>query len=133
MNRQFVVSVVVMFILFTLFGFVVHGTILHADYAKLPNLMRSESDAQGYFPFILVANFLSAVGFTWIYRQGREAKAWLAQGFRFVIAVSILMTIPMFLIYYAVMPFPSDLVAQQIVYETITTILSGIVVAWMNR
>jgi len=39
----------------------------------------------------------------------------------------------MYLIYYVVMPFPSDLVAQQIVYETINTVILGIVVAWLNR
>lgn len=132
-DRRFVVSVVVMFVLFTAFGFLVHGALLHDDYARLPNLMRSPEDARGYFGYMLLADLLMAIGATWIYRQGRQERPWLGQGFRFGIALSLLMTIPMYLIYFAVMPFPSDLVAQQVVFGTITTVISGIVLAWINR
>jgi hypothetical protein len=132
-DRRFVVSVLVMFVLFTAFGFLVHGTLLHDDYARLPNLMRTQEDARGYFGYMLVADLLMAIGATWIYRQGRQERPWLGQGLRFGVALCLLLTIPMYLIYFAVMPFPSDLVAQQIVFGSITTVISGIVLAWINR
>lgn len=133
MNRKFAVSAVVMFVLAMLFGWLVHGMILHSEYAKLPNLMRPESQAMGMFGFIVLANVLFALGFTWIYLKGREAKPWLAQGARFGLAVAVMATIPTYLIYYAVMPFPSDMVAQQIVLDTIATVIMGVVLAWLNR
>jgi hypothetical protein len=34
-------------------SFIVHGTLLHADYAKLPNLFRPPSEAQQYFPYVI--------------------------------------------------------------------------------
>ncbi len=40
-------------------------------------------------------------------RMGRDAdKPFLGQGLRFGIAIAILMTIPVYLIYYAVQPWP---------------------------
>jgi hypothetical protein len=132
-DRKLVISVVVVFVLSMAFGFLVHGTILHGEYAKLPNLMRSPESAREVFWVMALATLCFAIGFAWMYIRGREAKPWLGQGVRFGIAVALVATIPMFLINYAVMPFPSDLVAQQVVYETITAVIMGIVVAWLNR
>jgi drug/metabolite transporter (DMT)-like permease len=133
MNRKFLLSVAVMSITSLLLGFVVHGVLLHAEYAKLSNLMRSEQDAMNYFPFMLLAHLLIGIGITWIYLKGREDKPWLAQGFRFGVAVAVLVPIPMYLIYFAVQPMPSDLVAQQIVFDSVATIIMGVLVAWLNR
>ncbi len=133
MNRKFLLSMVVMAFASLLLGFVVHGVLLQAEYAKLPNLMRSEQDAMNYFPFMLLAHLLIGIGITWIYLKGREDKPWLAQGLRFGVAVAVLVPVPMYLIYFAVQPMPSDLVAQQIVFDAITTIIMGVLVAWLNR
>ena len=133
MNRKFWVSVVVMFVVSMLLGFAVHGGLLAGDYARLPSLMRSPESAQAMFGWMLLAHVFIAVGFTWVYVRGREDKPWLAQGIRFGIAVAVLATIPTYLIYFAVMPFPSDLVAQQVVFDTIAMVLMGITVAWVNR
>jgi len=134
LDRKFIISVVVIFVMSMAFGFLVHGTILHDDYQRLGSLMRSPESAHGLFPLMMLATLSASIGFAWIYIRGREAaKPWLGQGIRFGIAVALLSTIPMFLIYYVIMPFPSDLVAQQIVFESITVIIMGIVVAWINR
>ena len=132
-NAKFVVSVVAMFVLSMAFGFVIHGVILHGDYAKLPNLMRTEAAAQQLFGFMLLAHLLIAAGFSWIYIKGKESRPWLGQGLRYGVAVAVMMTIPMYLIYYVVMPYPSDVVAQQIAYDTMAIIVMGIVLAWINR
>jgi|KBSSwiStaDraftv2_1062776.scaffolds.fasta_scaffold48653_2 cytochrome bd-type quinol oxidase subunit 2 len=132
-NAKFVVSVVAMFVLSMAFGFVIHGVMLHGDYAKLPNLMRTEAAAQQLFGFMLLAHLLIAAGFSWIYIKGKESRPWLGQGLRYGVAVAVMMTIPMYLIYYVVMPYPSDVVAQQIAYDTMAIIVMGIVLAWINR
>ena len=74
-----------------------------------------------------------AAGFSWVYIRGREAKPWLGQGFRYGLAICLIAVVPMYLIYYVIMPFPSDLVAQQVVYDSLCTIGMGIVLAWINR
>ena len=133
MNRKFVISFVVMFVMAMLFGMLVHGMLLHDEYRKLGSLMRSETEAQKLLGLMILAHVFIALGFTWIYVKGKEARPWLGQGLRYGIAVAVMMTIPTYLIYYVVMPFPSDLVAQQIVFDSIGTVAMGIVLAWLNR
>ena len=135
MNKRFLVSVVVMFVATMAMGFLVHGYLLHNDYLRLtPNLFRSQQEAGSFFPYMLLAHVFLAIGWTWIYRQGREnGKPWLMQGVRFGLAVAVLSAIPVYLIYYAVQPMPSDLVAQQIVFETISCVILGVIVAFVNR
>jgi hypothetical protein len=47
--------------------------------------------------------------------------------------VALLCAIPTYLIYFAVQPTPSDLVALQVVYDTIASVIMGIAVAALNR
>jgi uncharacterized BrkB/YihY/UPF0761 family membrane protein len=134
MNRNFVISVVVVFVLTVALGFVIHGLVLGAEYAQLtPNLYRTPEDSRPYFPLMLLGNLMFATAFTWIYRHGREDKPWLAQGARFGAAVAVMSTIPTFLTYYVVQPTPSHLVVQQIVFGAISMVIVGIVVAALNR
>lgn len=132
MNARFWISVVVLFVLSMLFGFVVHGTLLHGDYTKLQHLFRGPGEKE-YLPYMLAAHLFIAIGLTWIYRQGRDNRPWLGQGVRFGLAVTVLMTIPTYLIYFAVQPMPSDLVAKQIVFDGICMVILGIVTAAVNR
>ena len=134
MNTKFIVSSLVMAVASLMQGFLVHALALHNDYARLPNLYRPESQAEGYFGFMLLAHLLIGVGLTWIYRRGHEAgKSALSQGARFGAAIAVVSTIPMFLIYFAVQPVPSDLVAQQIVFDSIGMVALGVIVAWLNK
>ena len=135
MNKRFVLSVVAMFVMSMILGFVVHGVLLGSQYEKLTtvNLFRTPADAERHFGAMIAANVLIAIGWTWIYRFGRENKPWLGQGVRFGLAVAVLCTIPTYLIYFAVQPMPSDLVAMQIAYDTVATVIMGIVVAAVNR
>lgn len=134
MNKNFILSVVAVFVAAMILGFIVHGFLLHDAYLKLvPNVFRGEQDAQGYFGYMLLAHVIMAIGITWIYRHGRENKPWLAQGARFGLGLAAVVTIPTYLIYYAVQPLPSDLVAQQIVFDTIAMVILGIVTAAVNR
>jgi hypothetical protein len=134
MNKTFLVSVVVLLVVSMALGFLVHGALLGPDYAKLQGIFRSPQDAEDYGLAMLAAHVLMAIGFTWIYRQGRASgKPFLGQGVRFGLAVAVLTTIPTYLIYYAVTPMPSDVVAKQIVFDTIAMVIMGIVAAAVNR
>jgi len=134
MDKRFWISAVVIFVVSLVLGWVVHGVLLEVEYAKLPNLFRPVADQQGYFPLMLLANALFALAFTWIYRKGLEpGKPFFSQGFRYGIAIAVLMTIPTYLIYYAVQPMPGNLVAKQIVYDMIAVVIMGIVVAWASQ
>ncbi len=133
MNKKFLIAWAVLFVVSMIGGFVVHGVLLHADYAKLPNLFRPEQEAQKYFGWMLLAHVLFAGAFAWIYQRGRESKPWLGQGVRYGVAIALLTTIPVYMIYYAVQPMPGVMVGKQIVFDSILTLLLGVVVAWLYR
>jgi drug/metabolite transporter (DMT)-like permease len=134
MNMKFVISVVVLFVVSMALGFVVHGMLLGADYAKLvPGVFRSPQDSEAHFVYMLLAHVFIAVGFTWVYRAGRDNRPWMGQGLRFGLAIAVLTTVPTYLIYFAVQPMPSDLVAKQIVFDTVAMVIMGVVAAAVNR
>jgi hypothetical protein len=133
MDKKFFLAWLVVFIVWFLGSFVVHGVLLSADYAALPKLFRTPQESQPLFPFMILAHASMSGAFTWIYARGVESKPWLAQGVRFGVAVAVLMTVPMYMIYYVVQPMPGDVVVKQVVFDSILNVMLGIVAAFMYR
>ena len=132
MTRKCVISAIVMFVMAWGLSFVVHGVLLGADYSVTQG-MRPPAEAQSIIGYLILAQAIFGVAFTWIYFQGKEDKPWLAQGIRFGIAVAALTVIPTYLIYHVVTPVSLALAIKQIVYDTIRVVLMGVVLAWINR
>ena len=133
MNKRFFIAWVVIFVLWFAGSFVVHGMLLHDDYAKLSNLFRTEADSQQYFPLMILAHVMLSGALVWIYSRGVEARAWLAQGIRFGIAILLLTIIPTYMIYYVVQPMPGATVVKQIVFDGILLMVLSIVTAFLYR
>jgi hypothetical protein len=133
MNKKFFIAWLAVFIVWFCGSFVVHGLLLHDDYARLSNLFRSESEAQQYFPFMVLAHVIMSGAFTWIYARGVEAKPWAAQGVRFGIAVALLNVVPLYMIYYVVQPMPGAVAAKQVVFDGVLVVVLGLVAAFMYR
>lgn len=79
MNKRFFIAWAVVFVAWMIGDFVVHGTLLYADHAKLPNLFRPETESQQYFLLMILAHVIMAGAFVWIYSRGAEAKPWLGK------------------------------------------------------
>lgn len=133
MNKKFFIAWVVIFIVWMVGSFIVHGTLLHTDYAKLPNLFRSEADSQQYFPLMILAHVIMSAALVWIYARGAEAKPWLPQGLRFGMVIALLTIVPTYMIYYVVQPMPGMHVVKQIIFDGILMLLLGAVVAFLYR
>jgi len=133
MNKQFLISALVMFLATLVVGFFVHASLLAPDYAALPNLYRSEEDSANYFHYMLLAHILIGIGLTWVYRMGKDDSAWIGQGLRFGVAIAVLTTIPGYMIYYAVQPMPEVLAVKQILFDTVGILLLGLLAAYVNR
>jgi hypothetical protein len=135
MDKRFWISGLVAAVLAQALGFVVHGLLLGGDYGPLAGtLFRQPDDAHGYMPYMLLAHLIYGFAFAWIYLQGKkQGLPALGQGLRYGLAVAALVVVPMYLIYYAVQPMPGATVAKQIVFDTIATVLLGVVVAYLNR
>jgi hypothetical protein len=133
MGKKFIIAWIVVFIVWFLGSFVVHGLLLHDDYARLTNLFRSEADSQSFFPLMILAHVILSGALVWIYSRGVETTPWLPQGIRFGIAVALLTVVPTYMIYYVVQPMPGVTVVKQIVFDGILMLILGAVVAFMYR
>jgi hypothetical protein len=133
MNRRFLIAWVVVFVAWMAGSFIVHGTLLHDEYGRLPGLFRTEADSQALFPLMIAAHVLLAGAFVWIYSRGVENRPWLAQGLRFGLAVALLTIVPTYMIYYVVQPMPASLVSRQIVYDGILMLVLGALTAFLYR
>jgi hypothetical protein len=131
MNKRYLLSVVVMFVLLMVLGFVVHGLVLSEDYARLTTLFRSPETTP--FHLMVLAHVLTAFAFVWVYQRGKEDKPFLAQGIRYGLAMALIVVVPKYLIYYVVQPMPGLLAFKQIVLDTIAVIIMAVVVARLNK
>jgi hypothetical protein len=133
MTRRFVLACVAVFVTWFLGSFVVHGVLLHADYAGLPNIMRTAADSQRYFPLLILAHVFLATAFVWIYSRGVEAAPWLGQGLRYGLAAAFLTIVPTYMIYFVVQPMPGALVVKQIAFDGALILVNGVVAAAVYR
>ena len=134
MNKKFLISWVVIFVVWMIGSFIVHGVLLGADYANAnPGMMRPPAEQEGLFHWMLIAHVIMAGAFVWIYERGTENKDWMQQGIRFGIAIALLSVVPVYLIYYAVQPTAGIVVAKQIAFDGILVVILGIIVAFLNR
>jgi hypothetical protein len=133
MNKRFLVAWVLVFIAWMAGSFVVHGVLLHDDYATLPNLFRPEAESQQYFPLMLLAHVILAGAFVWIYSRGVEDAPWTGQGIRFGLAVALLTIVPTYIIYHVVQPMPGSIAMKQIIFDGILLLALGLLVAFLYR
>jgi hypothetical protein len=134
MDKKFWISGIAALVVTMVLGGLVHGFLLMADYKALGSHMRSEDDQMAHFPYMILAHVFMGFAAAWVYRQGVKPDVpWLSQGVRFGIAIAALMTVPMFLIYYAVQPLPGMLVVKQIIFDTVCWLITGIVLAFINK
>ena len=132
-TKRFLISFVAAFVLLMGMGFLVHGLWLAPDYGALPNVMRTQEDADAHFQFMILAHVFIAGAFVWMYGQGRKDGDWMGQGLRFGLAVSLVGAIPFFFIYHAVAQFPLDLAIKQSIGDTAAFLLAGLAVAHLNK
>jgi hypothetical protein len=133
MNKRFLLAWLIAFVLWMAGSFLVHHTLLQADYASVQNLFRTPAEAQQYFPWMILAHVLMAGALVWIYSRGVEAKPWVSQGLRFGVAIALLTVVPWYMIYYVVQPLPGTIVVKQIVGDTAIIIAIALVTAWIYR
>jgi Protein of unknown function (DUF1761) len=133
-DKKFWISFAVVFVLTMALGFLVHGVVLADDYASLTGVMRPAAEQEARFGFMIAAHAILAFGFSWLYRAGRETgKPWLGQGLRFGIAFALAASVPTYLIYHTVANFPLDLAIKQVVLETVSVIVVGVSLAFVNK
>jgi len=132
MDKKFILSVIVIFVVSMFLGFLTHGWALSDEY-NATGLFRPEAEQQNFIGWMLLAHLIMSVAFVLLYRQGREDKPWLGQGLRFGFLLALFASVGIYMIYYAVQPIPEMLAIRQAVYDTVNMMVLGLVVAFMYR
>jgi hypothetical protein len=103
---RFALATLAAFVVSVVLAFVFHGVILAPDYTLLPGVYRGPQFRPGLFALLLLGQLIMAGAMVAIYRYGREARPWLAQGARFGLLVALASVVPCYLIGYAVTNIP---------------------------
>lgn len=126
-------TIIVVFLVFTVLSFVIHGVLLQPLYQQTPQLLRAGQDAQNHMPLMLLGFLIFSIAFVWIYARGLESKPWLGQGLRYGLAMWLIASVSRYLIYFAIQPWPGPVVLLQIGLEFIMMLLMGLTVAILYR
>lgn len=130
-TKKLVLTIVVVFIVANLTGFLIHAVLLAPDYMAIKEHYRPEGSEK--MLFINLAYLAFAVGSVLVYAKGVENKPWLGQGLRFGILIWLVLTIPSFFIAYAVQPVPTTLLVKQVLFEGVDKLLLGAITAALYR
>ena len=129
--KKLVLTIIVVFVVAFLTGFVIHAVLLRPDYMAIKEHYRPEG--QEMMLWICLAYLSFAVGSVLVYAKGVENKPWLGQGIRFGILMALILAVPSFFIAYAVQPVPTILMVKQVLFEGVNKILLGIITAALYR
>ena len=145
MDKRFWVCGLVVSVAALLLDFLVHGVLLQADYQALvaSGFVRGQDEAGAFMPYMVAAHLLVGYGMTWLYRQimpvqrrsthsGPAGERSLTRGLRFGAAFAIAATVPGYLIYYAVQPWPAALVHKQMLLGTAVILVLGMLLGYLQ-
>ena len=135
MDKRFWICGAVMSVAAMVLDFFIHGLLLQADYAALvpSGFVRGPDNAAQFMPWMLLAHVGIGFGLTALYRAFHPSPTSdVRQGLRFGALMALAATIPGYLIYYAVQPWPAMLVLKQVLFSTTAMLLLGLLLAWLQ-
>ena len=140
MNKRFLVCGIVVSLTALVLDFFVHGVLLRGDYQALAEtgFVRGPDNAVSFMPWMVAAHILIGFGMTWLYQQITPAQSRptgersLTRGLRFGAGFAIAATLPGYLIYYAVQPWPTALVIKQMVFGTCVVMVLGMLLGYLQ-
>jgi hypothetical protein len=133
MDKRFWIAGIVASLLFFILGFLVHGVLMTDDYMRIKSMFRPEDEAMGNMHWMIIAHIIMGFAFAWIYSRGVSNAPWLMQGLRFGIAAALLVTVPWYLIYYSIQPWPGMTAFKMTAFDSICLIITAVVVAYIYK
>ena len=127
MSKRLLIHSGVVFLVFAIYGFVVHGIMLEDIYAQAPGLWRPQAETEALIHWILIANAIMAVAFSMIFAKGYENRG-LGEGLRFGLLIGIFLG-SVNLIFYAVQPSTLNLTIITFLADVGMTVASGLALA----
>src|SRR5215469_3007513 len=124
--KRFILAFIAAYIFLFVWGWLVNGVVLKDVYAETPNLWRSQSEMASLFHWIIIGQALIVFSFVMIYATGFAGGGVIA-GIRLGLLLEIA-GIGMRLGFYAVQPFPGQLVLYGSIGGLVEMIIVGAIV-----
>lgn len=140
MDKRFWICGLVVSLVALLLDFFVHGVLLRGDYPRLAvtGFVRGPEAGASFMPWMVLAHVLIGFGMTWLYQQITPAQGRpggersLTRGLRFGAAFALAATVPGYLIYYAVQPWPAALIVKQVVLGAGVVMVLGMLLGYLQ-
>ena len=129
--KRLLLAIVVAFAIVFGTNFLIHGFWLNSDYEATKQLWRTESEMQSHFPWMLLAQLLSAVTFVIIWAKGFAGRD-IATGITFGLLMGMSQQV-WAIMNHVVMPIPGALATKWFLAGVVQAILLGIVTALIYK
>jgi hypothetical protein len=83
------------------YGFAVYGTLLAPEFARYPNVYRTNEAGMAYLPLMFAGLFLAIVVVAVIYAKGYEGGSGIAEGVRFGLLLGVFVVLAFAAVNYA--------------------------------
>ena len=128
MNKTFWIGFVVVYIVWQVIGFVVHGIMLNDTYMSLWQVFRAEAEMNSMMWMMFLSSALYLFLFCYIFTKGYEGKG-VGEGLRYGLLMGLFMAIPMAIDQYVVYPITGNLAVIWFVGGVISFMIAGAIFA----
>jgi len=100
---RIVIAAIAATVVDAVYGFVVWGQVLSAEFARYPAVYRAGADQTAYLPLMFVGILVGMLFAAWIYAKGYEGGSGLLEGVRFGAVMGLLIGAYMAGVNYGIM------------------------------
>jgi len=130
-SKKFTLACVAVFIFIFVFDLLFHGVYLKSIYEQTNSLWRPEEAMKSYIAWLILGQLIITIGFVALFTKAFK-RGGLIEGAVYGLLVAIIF-IGNLLIWYAVVPYPSNFLTNWMVGTLIEMVLAGIIVAFIYR
>jgi hypothetical protein len=128
MNKTFWIGFIVVYIVWQVIGFVVHGIMLNDTYMSMWQVFRAEAEMNSMMWMMFLSSALYLFLFCYIFTKGYEGKG-VGEGLRYGLLMGLFMSIPMAIDQYVVYPITSNLALIWFVGGVVSFMIAGAIFA----
>lgn len=129
--KKFIIASIAVFIFIFIFEFLFHGIYLKSTYEQTANLWRAQEAMKTYMIWLTLGQIIFSIGFVALFTKAFK-RGGIIEGIVYGLLLAIIF-VGNLLIWYAVAPYPTNLLINWIVGTVIELILAGVIVAFIYQ
>lgn len=131
MKGKFWLSVVVLFVVWGLLDWLLHGMVMASYYEATKDLWRSEEAMNAMMPLMWLVTLVASFFFVLVFGKGYEGKG-IGEGIRFGLYIGLWFGTSMGLGSYSVMPITGAVAIGLLLITVVECVAGGVVVAALH-